>query len=184
MKWLLALFILTAGAALAQNPSPIQSVTVAPSGACGNTQVKLLTPDGVIYTCQHGVWGVASGGGGGATKTCTLTAQTSCTIANPPTNAVYGFTDNSGNWSAVEMSSVTGANTALATITFDSNVTGTVAARGGSGGGGSGTVTSAVLAGTAGQITATGTCTITTTGTCTSLYPRTSFSPVRSTALR
>lgn len=41
----------------------------------------------------------------------------------------------------------------------------------GGGGGGSGTVTSFTLAGTAGQITATGTCTITTTGTCTLSIP-------------
>ncbi len=40
-----------------------------------------------------------------------------------------------------------------------------------SGGGSSGTVTSAVLAGTANQITVSGTCTITTTGTCTFSLP-------------
>ena len=114
--------------------------------------------------------GGGGGGGGGVTLTCTLTAQTSCTIANPPLNAVYGFTDASGNWSAVAEKSVTGANTALATITFDSAVTGTVGAVG-SGTPTGGTVTSAVLAGTAGQITATGTCTITTTGTCTFSLP-------------
>jgi hypothetical protein len=40
-----------------------------------------------------------------------------------------------------------------------------------SGGGGSGTVTSVIIAGTANQITATGTCTITTSGTCTLSIP-------------
>lgn len=42
-----------------------------------------------------------------------------------------------------------------------------------SSGGGSGTVTSAVIAGTTAQITASGTCTITTTGTCTLSIPAT-----------
>ena len=70
------------------------------------------------------------GGGGGTVKTCSLVAATSCTISSPPTNAVYGFTDGSGNWSPVEQASITGANTGTATITFDSAVTGTVAAVG------------------------------------------------------
>lgn len=41
----------------------------------------------------------------------------------------------------------------------------------GTGGGGSGTVTSVVIAGTGNQITATGTCTVTTSGTCTFSLP-------------
>lgn len=41
----------------------------------------------------------------------------------------------------------------------------------GGGGGGTGTVTQIIIAGTAGQITATGTCTVTTTGTCTLSLP-------------
>lgn len=64
MKKLLALLFFCAGIALAQNPNPIQTVTTAPSGSCGSNGVRLLTPNGTIYTCQSGMWAPVSGGGG------------------------------------------------------------------------------------------------------------------------
>ncbi len=45
-------------------PSPIQYVTVTPSGACGATGIDLKTPNGTLYTCQSGMWAAAGGGGG------------------------------------------------------------------------------------------------------------------------
>lgn len=64
MKKLLALLFFCAGVVLAQNPNPIQTTTTAPSGACGTSGVRLLTPNGVIYTCQSGMWAPATGGSG------------------------------------------------------------------------------------------------------------------------
>lgn len=61
---ILAAFVF-AGAAAAQPTNPIQYVTTTPSGACGSNSVRLLTPDGVFYTCQDGSWAAATGGGGG-----------------------------------------------------------------------------------------------------------------------
>jgi len=49
-------------------PAPqIQYRTSAPSGACGPTNIALLTTTGVLYTCVAGVWTVATTPGGGAT---------------------------------------------------------------------------------------------------------------------
>lgn len=45
------------------NP-PLTPTSVAPSGSCGATSTQLLTPNGMIYTCQGGAWGIASGGSG------------------------------------------------------------------------------------------------------------------------
>lgn len=42
----------------------IQPTPTAPSGSCNNNQMKLKTPDGTIYTCQSGTWGVLGGGSG------------------------------------------------------------------------------------------------------------------------
>ncbi len=43
----------------------LQPVTVAPSGTCANTALRLYTPSGAIYSCQNGTWGATGGGGGG-----------------------------------------------------------------------------------------------------------------------
>lgn len=64
-------FILLASAfsLLAQNgPSggvQIQQTGGTPSGTCGNTQMRLKTPTGALYSCQSGVWAQVGGGGGG-----------------------------------------------------------------------------------------------------------------------
>lgn len=130
MKFIWLMLVVAAGA-WAQNPNQILPTPVDPTGQrCNSNRIAEKTPDGKIYTCQFGMMAQIGGGAGGMVKTCTLAAATSCTIANPPTDAVYGFTDSSGNWSGVEAKSITGANTALATITFDVAVTGTVGAVG------------------------------------------------------
>jgi hypothetical protein len=65
MRKLPLLLFMLLGVALAQPNNPqIQFVTATPSGACGNTQIRLLTPNGTFYTCQSGTWGAISGGGG------------------------------------------------------------------------------------------------------------------------
>ena len=52
-------------AAAAQNPAQIQPTPTTPSGACNSTAIRLLTPNGTIYTCQGGTWAASSGSGGG-----------------------------------------------------------------------------------------------------------------------
>lgn len=70
----------------------IRYVTVAPSGACPTTGIALLTPTGVLYTCQSGAWAsIGSGGGTPATLSAcavsvTASAQisvTGCNISTP-----------------------------------------------------------------------------------------------------
>lgn len=85
MKWLLALFICMAGAAFAQNPGQIIPVTTTPSGACGSTQLRLLTPSGVIYTCQNGVW-ASAGGGSTVVPYTACAASPPCTTGTIPTS--------------------------------------------------------------------------------------------------
>lgn len=57
---LIILIAFGATAVFAQNPSvPVQSVSVAPSGACSGSRISYLTPNGTLYTCQSGTWGVS-----------------------------------------------------------------------------------------------------------------------------
>lgn len=35
--------------------------TTTPSGSCANTSIRLLTPNGTLYTCQNGTWSAATG---------------------------------------------------------------------------------------------------------------------------
>lgn len=59
-----------------QNPNvPTISVTTAPSGSCGGSQVRYLAPGGVLYTCQSGTWAVSSGGGGSGLPTASTAGQ-------------------------------------------------------------------------------------------------------------
>lgn len=63
-KYLL-LLLFAAIPILAQTNSQTVFVTVAPSGACtARANLRLLVPNGSLYTCQNGTWAVISGGGG------------------------------------------------------------------------------------------------------------------------
>lgn len=87
--------LLLCDSAMAQvnNPSIIQ-VSVAPSGACAaNLPLQLLVPNGVLYSCQAGTWGVAGGPGSGAVtsvfgRTGAVTANTGDYTAAKVTNAL------------------------------------------------------------------------------------------------
>lgn len=48
----------------AQNPGQIRYINYDPTGsACASTAIALRTPNGTLYTCQSGVYAVATGGG-------------------------------------------------------------------------------------------------------------------------
>lgn len=47
------------------NTPQIRYTANAPSGACGATQIALLTPDGTLYTCANGTWAAVNGGSAG-----------------------------------------------------------------------------------------------------------------------
>lgn len=187
---LLVLFVIVAGVVSAQNPGQIVPVTTTPSGDCGSTQLRLLTPDGTIYTCQNGKWGTRGGGGtGAANQYCTFASGATGCQAPGTSIDVHALAAASEAQLVLQCSTVTtGTITPVAstfTWTTGSGIVQTVvpafsatSAAGscvvngtGGGGGGSGTVTSITVAGTTGQITVTGTCTITTTGTCTFSLP-------------
>ena len=88
--------LLLAAAAWAQNPNiPTIQTRTAPSGACNGSQVRYLTPDGTLYTCQNGTWGSAGGGGGGSLNPwpVTRTDDTHLLIGlNPQPNVRIGST--------------------------------------------------------------------------------------------
>lgn len=74
------------------NPQIVYTAST-PSGACGATQLRLLTPNGTLYSCQTGTWAAISGGGSSG-STITVSAYSSipsCTGAN--TNTLYYTTD-------------------------------------------------------------------------------------------
>lgn len=43
----------------------IQYRALAPSGACAQNNIALVTPNGTVYTCQSGTWGQVGGAGAG-----------------------------------------------------------------------------------------------------------------------
>lgn len=66
MKKLLFLFFLCSIGLLAQTNANVQYVSVAPSGTCqSKSNLRLLTPQGSIYSCQNGAWAIVTGSGGG-----------------------------------------------------------------------------------------------------------------------
>lgn len=66
-RFFLFFLLVTPLAAQVSNPSVVP-VTVAPSGACVTyIPIRLLTPDGTLYTCQNATWGVVGSGGGSIT---------------------------------------------------------------------------------------------------------------------
>ena len=89
------LLFLLAVPIFAQTNAQTVYVTNTPSGACSaRTNLRLLTPTGVLYTCQSGTWGAVGGGGGGScgslggdvTGTCAAnTIKTSVALAGSPT---------------------------------------------------------------------------------------------------
>ena len=91
--------------AAAQNPAQIQPTPTTPSGACNSTAIRLLTPNGTIYTCQSGTWAASSGGGGSpggiVTPTYTKTSSSVATFgsnlsASVPWNLVPGVVSITG----------------------------------------------------------------------------------------
>lgn len=150
-----------------------QGTTCAVSGACVVTPTIPPSAGAAAFTI--------SGNAGGNTIQFEASAdsQTSWVALNvTPTNSTTAVTSATGNgtWQA----NVAGyTNVRLRTSTYVSGTPqGTInisyaSARsgGGGGGGGSGTVTSVTIAGTANQVTASGTCTITISGTCTLSQP-------------
>jgi hypothetical protein len=80
------------------NPSIIP-VTVAPSGACvANLPLRLKTPDGTLYSCQNGTWGVAIPG----------SSATSCLAATTVSTPCVAY---SGTFTALGVSGTTGVQT-------------------------------------------------------------------------
>lgn len=64
LAWLL---VLGALGLFAQNPAQILPTTSNPNGkTCNSQSMRLLTPNGTIYTCQNGHYAAVSGGGGGS----------------------------------------------------------------------------------------------------------------------
>lgn len=61
-----------------QPGNPIQYTTTTPSGACGRNNIRLLTPNGVLYTCVNGTWMAATTPGGGALPAGSTNADIQC----------------------------------------------------------------------------------------------------------
>lgn len=62
---LLVLLILGFTPMHAQGNVQIRPTTVAPTGNCPSPAMDYKMPNGTLYTCQNGTWGIISGGGGG-----------------------------------------------------------------------------------------------------------------------
>ena len=123
---LAGLFVLTP-CVRAQVTSPqIQIVTVAPSGTCGPTQMWLLTPTGVFYTCVNGTPSPQSGGTGPAPYTLCSSDCSGVLTGSPQTitaavhkqgsPAVAVCVDTSGNWSTIGEQMPTGLPPVAGTI--------------------------------------------------------------------
>lgn len=68
-KFILPLFFIGARLVLGQTNAQISYVTVAPTGACqSRSNLRLRTPDGTLYSCQSGMWGLMTGGTGTVTS--------------------------------------------------------------------------------------------------------------------
>lgn len=185
MKKLLFLLFLCALQAMAQNHSVVSSLTVVDSASCANNATTsgstlLLSPlagnDASVVIQLSGTFSATAqfqGTGDGANWVSvnalpvsgTQTAVTSATAA--------------GAWrvTASALQAVRVCLSVYASGAVQTSITSSVGPSanglGSGGGGGSGTVTSVTIAGTANQVTASGTCTITTTGTCTLSQPNT-----------
>jgi|SRR5580765_2488400 len=62
---------------------PIQNVSVAPSGSCSSSQpIQQLVPNGSLYSCQNGTWGVVSGSGSGAAPVMGFYLSPQCPASN------------------------------------------------------------------------------------------------------
>jgi hypothetical protein len=96
MKQLLTILLLLCGAAFAQNPGQITPVTTTPTGACGSTSLRLLTPNGTIYSCQNGMWGSATGGTGPAGPAGPVGSSASATLTGTGASASVTITTNFG----------------------------------------------------------------------------------------
>lgn len=169
---LLFLFSICAHGQGATGSMTAQGATCAVSNACVVTPTLPNDTGGATFTLS-GTWsGTVQFEASGDNQTSWVALNV--TPSNS-TTAVTSATAN-GTWQA----NIVGyTNVRLRTSTYSSGtIVGTInpsrtSARsgGGGGGGGSGTVTSITIAGTANQITASGTCTVTTTGTCTLSQP-------------
>lgn len=105
------------GALFAQPSNPqIQYVTALPSGSCSNTAIRLRTPNGVLYTCQSGVWAVSGGSAiSGLTSGAIVAAGSSTTVATPSATTTL---DSSGNVSTPGTISSGVGGTAAGSIQF------------------------------------------------------------------
>lgn len=99
MKTLALLLVSSIGlmAQLGPTTGPVIQVTVAPSGSCTGNLEYLVSPGGLIYTCQNGTWAQVTGSGGGSPGGSTNDVQLNGGSSNfIGTGGLFGYNPTTG----------------------------------------------------------------------------------------